>query len=124
MINSLIISGEIPALFGADEIERMAAADAIRGEYIGKSLQEGLALRIQKNLRVVISLDPRKESFHEMCASNPALFTCNILWFDEPSPTALRAIASELINKALPEFSRATTDEISSLAAETQRAMA
>jgi hypothetical protein len=45
-----------------------------------------------------------------MCASNPALFTCNILWFDDPSPAALRAIASELIGKALPEFSRATTD--------------
>jgi hypothetical protein len=110
MINSLIISGEIPALFGADEIERMPAADGIRGEYIGKSLQEGLAMRIQKNLRVVISLDPRRESFHEMCASNPALFTCNILWFDEPSPAALRAIASELLTKALPDFSRATTD--------------
>lgn len=59
-----------------------------------------------------------------MCASNPALFTCNILWFDELSPASLRAIASEIIGKALPEFSRATTDEISTLAAETQRSMA
>jgi hypothetical protein len=42
----------------------MPAAEGIRGEHIGKSLQEGLALRIQKNLRVVISLDPRRESFH------------------------------------------------------------
>jgi dynein heavy chain 2 len=64
MVNSLIISGEIPGLFGLDEIERMPEADSIRGEFIGKSLQEGLALRIQRNLRVVISLDPRRESFH------------------------------------------------------------
>jgi dynein heavy chain 2 len=31
MVNSLIISGEIPGLFNLDEIERMPAADAIRG---------------------------------------------------------------------------------------------
>lgn len=82
MINSLIISGEIPGLFGLDEIERMPEADQIRNEYLGKSLQEGLALRIQKNLRIVISLDHRRETFNEMCASNPALFTCNVIWFD------------------------------------------
>jgi hypothetical protein len=102
----------------------MPAAEGIRNEFIGKSLQEGLALRIQRNLRMVVSLDHQRETFHEMCASNPALFTCNILWFDQPSANPLRAIASELIGKALPEFSRATTDEISGLIAEIHRSMA
>lgn len=39
MINSLIISGEIPGLFNLDEIERMPESDHMRNEYIGKSLQ-------------------------------------------------------------------------------------
>jgi hypothetical protein len=58
-----------------------------------------------------------------MCASNPALFTCNIIWFDQLQSSSLRSISSELISKALPEFSRATLDEISNLISETQKFM-
>jgi dynein heavy chain 2 len=94
MINSLIISGEVPGLFGQDEIERLPAADQMRAEEIGRSLQEALSIRVRKNLRVALSLDPRKESFAEMCASNPALFTCNIIWIDGPGHQSLRSLAS------------------------------
>jgi len=65
-----------------------------------------LAIRVRKNLKVAISLDPRKETFAEMCASNPALFTCNIIWIDAPNNQSLRALASESLGRSLPEFSR------------------
>ena len=99
----------------------MAEADAIRNEYIGKTLQEAISLRIKTTLRIVVSLDPNRASFKEMCASNPALYTCNIVWFDELSPLGLRAVASELIGRSLPEFSRAVVDEISALACDIHR---
>jgi dynein heavy chain 2 len=121
MINSLIISGEIPGLFGQDEIERLPSADQMKSEEIGRSLQEALAIRVRKNLRVALSLDPRKESFAEMCASNPALFTCNIIWVDPPGNQSLRALAAEALTRSLPEFSRESVDQISTLAAETHR---
>lgn len=35
----------------------------MRAEEIGRPLQEALAIRVRKNLKVAISLDPRKETF-------------------------------------------------------------
>lgn len=58
-----------------------------------------------------------------MCASNPALYTCNIIWFDNLQSNSLRSIASEYLGKYLPEFSRATTDEVSNLASEVHKSM-
>lgn len=58
-----------------------------------------------------------------MCASNPALYMCNIIWFDNLQTNSLRNIASEYLGKYLPEFSRATTDEITTLACETHKSM-
>lgn len=89
-------------MFGLDEIERLPAADQMKVEYIGRSLQEALALRVRKNLRVALSLDPRKETFAEMCASNPALFTCNIIWMDAPGHQSLKALAAETLTRSLP----------------------
>ena len=39
MINSLLISGEVPGLFNLDEIERLPAAEEMRAQEIGRSLQ-------------------------------------------------------------------------------------
>ena len=58
-----------------------------------------------------------------MCASNPALYSCSIIWFDNLSSPSLRSIASEYLTRHLPEFSRATVDEISALACETHKNM-
>ena len=123
MINSLIISGEIPGLFNLDEIERMPESDHMRNEYIGKSLQQALALRVQKNLRIVLSLDYQRQNFNEICASNPALFTCNIIWFDQSASIALRSIASELITKGIPEYSRATIDQMANYISDIHQTM-
>jgi hypothetical protein len=58
-----------------------------------------------------------------MCASNPALFTCNIIWIDAPGHQALRALAAESLTRSLPEFSRETVDQVAGLASETHRGM-
>ena len=110
MINSLIVSGEVPGLFTLDEIDRMPASEDLKRDAIGKSLQEVFCERVSKNLKIVLSLDNRKEGFFEMCASNPALYSCNIIWFDNLNSSSLRSIASEYLSKDLPEFSRSTID--------------
>lgn len=77
---------------------------------IGKSLQEAFCDRVKNNLRIVLSLDYSKDGFKEMCASNPAIFSCNIIWFDNYSSQSLRTIASEYLTKELPDFSKAIID--------------
>jgi len=56
-----------------------------------------------------------------MCASNPALYACNIIWFDNFNSTSLRSIGSEYLNNDLPEFSKAIIDEVSGLCCETHK---
>ena len=58
-----------------------------------------------------------------MCASNPALFMCNIIWMDASSQQSLRGLGSEGLSRALPEFGREIVDKVSGLAAETHRGM-
>ena len=60
MINSLIISGEIPGLFTLDEIDRMPASEDLKRDAIGKSLQEVFCERVSRNLKIVLSLDNKK----------------------------------------------------------------
>ena len=121
MINSLIVSGEVPGLFTLDEIDRMPASEDLKRDAIGKSLQEVFCERVSKNLKIVLSLDNRKEGFFEMCASNPALYSCNIIWFDNLNSSSLRSIASEYLSKDLPDFARSTIDEVSHLCCETHK---
>lgn len=71
----------------------------------------------------MLSFDYQREGFFEMCASNPALYQCNIIWFDNLQSNSLRSIASEYLSKYLPEFSRATTDDITQVACETHKIM-
>ena len=52
-----------------------------------------------------------------MCASNPALFTCNIIWIDAYGHHSLRALAAEALTRSMPEFSRETVDQVAGLAA-------
>ena len=82
IINSLISSGEVPGLYSQDEVEHLfgAQAEDVRRENYGRSLYESFCVRVQMNLRVVLSLDHTHKMFAANCASNPALFTkCNNL---------------------------------------------
>lgn len=47
-----------------------------------------------QNLKIVISLDHQKDGFFETCASNPALYACNIIWFDTIPTNNLRNIGN------------------------------
>jgi dynein heavy chain 2 len=121
MINSLIVSGEIPGLFSLDELDRLPVADDLKKDAIGKSLQEVFCERVSQNLKIVLSMDHKKEGFFEICASNPALYTCNIIWFDNLNSSSLRSIGSEYLTKELPDFSRATIDDVGSLCCEVHK---
>lgn len=60
MINSLIVSGEIPGLFTTEEIQRMPIAEELRKEGLGKSLHDAFCEKVSQNLKIVLSLDYQK----------------------------------------------------------------
>lgn len=57
-MNSLIASGEVPGLFGYEEIDRMIQnAEEMRHEFYGKSLYEAFHERARRNMKIVLSMD-------------------------------------------------------------------
>lgn len=63
MINSLIVSGEIPGLFTLEELDRMPAVEDLRKDSIGITLQEAFCARVNSNLKLVLSFDHQKDGF-------------------------------------------------------------
>jgi hypothetical protein len=49
---------------------------------VGKSLYDTFCKKIKEQIKIVLSLDISADGFHEKCASNPAIFASNIIWFD------------------------------------------
>ena len=66
--------------------------------------------KIKEQIKIVLSLDISADGFHEKCASNPAIFASNIIWFDELQKNAVKSIAAEILVKELPDFSQQQSD--------------
>ena len=96
-LNSLVSSGEVPGLYKNEELVPML-------EPIKEKMQEQADLHscrspyeffhreVQRNLHVVLSMDPTDEFFQLNCEANPALYTaCSILWLGDWRPASIRA---------------------------------
>lgn len=108
LLNSLISSNEIPGLFTLEEVEHIFPdPEQVRGETYGRTFFEAFCERVKRNLRVVISMNHKQESFLQNCAANPALFTkCTIIWSGAWADASMEMILKEELQ-----------DDISSLAA-------
>jgi dynein heavy chain 2 len=83
LLNSLLMSGEVPGLIGPEEIDRIVEnPEELKREAIGNaSLYDCFCERIKKNLRVVFSLDYQRQSFALYCAANPGLLrNTTVIW--------------------------------------------
>lgn len=81
--------------------------EQVRGETYGRTFFEAFCERVKRNLRVVISMNHKQESFLQNCAANPALFTkCTIIWSGAWADASMEMILKEELQ-----------DDISSLAA-------
>ncbi|KAF6261448.1 ATP-binding dynein motor region D5-domain-containing protein [Scenedesmus sp. NREL 46B-D3] len=99
LLNCLLSAGEVPGLYGPDELAKdMAALEAKRGadsHYQGPPSSYAYFLAcLQRHLRIATSLDPTSEGFALQLEQNPALLNrCSLLAWQGWSDASLQAIA-------------------------------
>ena len=97
-LNSLISSWEIPGLYTSEELEQLFVGlqDEFKNQYVYRHIFEYLKSKIQKNLRIILSLDYTHPSFLGYCASNPVLFgKCGIIWREGYSKNSMLTFCSK-----------------------------
>ncbi|XP_047109239.1 cytoplasmic dynein 2 heavy chain 1 [Schistocerca piceifrons] len=102
MVNTLLLSGEVPGLYTRDELEAVVSSlrdVAAQENYVGTT-SAFFAQRVQRNLHVVLMMDIMNPSFSRIFESNPALHKkCSILWLESWSRQSLRAIPQMLLSR-------------------------
>ncbi|KAJ1472380.1 P-loop containing dynein motor region D4-domain-containing protein, partial [Baffinella frigidus] len=97
IVNSLLSSGEAPGMFTAQELEGLMGPlkeeYSSQGYYKFRNIYAFFVSRVQKNLHIIISLDPQHPDFLLRCESNPALYTqCTIMWLEAWSGVGMAAV--------------------------------
>ena len=68
--------------------------------------------RVQKNLKIAISLDFTNPDFDKNCASNPALFTkCDIIWMNPWTDASMRTLFENELKEVISLFPDASQKE-------------
>ncbi|KAI9144619.1 dynein heavy chain and region D6 of dynein motor-domain-containing protein [Paraphysoderma sedebokerense] len=102
IINSVLSSGEIPGLYGPDELE--AVLSSLKDEYsqtgFDGSLFDFFVHRTRQNLHVVLLTDTASPKFAVNCESNPAIYSsCQLEWLESWSHESLAHMATSILNK-------------------------
>jgi dynein heavy chain 2 len=108
LLNSLLSAGEVPGLYAPEEIEPLlgSIADTMRQEGRFRTLYEFFVARVQRNLRIVISLDHEHPNYASHCSNNPALFTCcSILWLQPWVKESLTLVSGIELRETLQDQS-------------------
>eukprot|EP00878_Enallax_costatus_P027572 GHUV01029703.1.p1 GENE.GHUV01029703.1~~GHUV01029703.1.p1 ORF type:complete len:596 (+),score=176.00 GHUV01029703.1:386-2173(+) len=122
LLNSLLSAGELPGLFGADELSKeLAALDSKRDKdtlYQGPPNSYAYFLAcLCRHLRIAISLDPSSESFKLRLDQNPALLNrCSMLWWQGWSNGSLQAIAQDRLQGVFTDMNCSDADKSELLA--------
>eukprot|EP00960_Hanusia_phi_P074745 768303-Hanusia_phi.AAC.3 len=108
VVNGLLSSGEVPGMFTPQELDAFAAPlqEEFRSQgYKHRNLNSFLVSRVQRNLRIFLSLDPLHPDFALRCESNPALYTrCNILWLETWSKKGMESVPKYLLKNTLEQM--------------------
>jgi dynein heavy chain 2 len=85
-VNSLLSGGEVPGLWGMDELDPLLAPlkEQMMEDGRHRTVYEYFVARVMRHLHVAISMDPTHPQFTARCEANPALYTrCGCLWFGD-----------------------------------------
>ena len=104
-MNALLASGEVPGLWGADDLQRLLAAcrDARRSDGAADdddaAVLRWFARNVRRNLHVVFCLNPGGSGgLADRATASPALFNrCVVDWFGTWSTNALTNVAKALV---------------------------
>jgi dynein heavy chain 2 len=105
IVNSLLSSGEVPGMFTSQELD--ALLHPLKEEFSNqgfkyKTLYSFFVSRVQKNLHIILSLDPTHPDFAMRCESNPALFSrCTILWLEAWSKEGMLQVPKMRLRETL-----------------------
>lgn len=116
-LNSLISSGEIPGLYAPEELDPLLKSleDELRNEYECRNTYELFVTRVNRNLRIVMSLDCKHPDFLSNCSSNPALTTkCNVIWSDNWSKASMNKVSEIQLAEEMAKL-EIPADELNSL---------
>jgi dynein heavy chain len=103
-INNILSSGEIPSLYGKDELPaiydgvRKRAADAESGG-TAEELWAFFVDSIRSNLHVILAMSPVGSAFHTRCRFYPGLINSTTIdWFHRWPADALTAVGSAFLD--------------------------
>jgi len=122
-INSLLSSGDIPGLFGKDELDAMLgplkeimSENGLEFEF--RSPKDFFLHRVKQNLHVAIGMDYTHSDFVPRCMSNPALYTCcTLLWFGEWTRSSMLTVPKLLLKEELDAMDRDADALVASMSA-------
>lgn len=103
-VNSLISGGEVPGLYAPEDLEQLLGGlkDEMQADGRHTSLYSFFVARVQRNLHVVLSMDPTNASFPTRCEANPAIYSCcAILWEEEWSRDGMSAVPQQVLQSVL-----------------------
>jgi len=99
-VNGILNSGDVPNLYGAEEIEKIT--DVCKPECSRKRIPatklnifSQFLIRVRKNIHVVLCMSPLGDAFRERLRMFPSLVNCcTIDWFSEWPDEALQSVAT------------------------------
>ena len=103
-INAVLNSGDVPNIYGNDEIEAIGGVmrpilQAAGLPQTKAALYSGYLQRVQSNLHVVLAMSPVGDAFRTRLRMYPAMVTCCSLdWFSEWPEEALLAVAQQKLS--------------------------
>ena len=105
IVNSLLSSGEVPGMYTSQELDALLMP--LKEEFSSqgfkyKNVYSFFVSRVQKNLHVILSLDPTHPDFAVRCESNPALYSrCTILWLEAWSKVGMLEVPKMTLQETL-----------------------
>eukprot|EP01049_Picozoa_sp_SAG25_P002666 SAG25_NODE_143_length_14049_cov_6.050817_1_plen_2680_part_10 len=103
-VNSLISGGEVPGLYAPEDLDQLLGGlkDEMQADGRHTALYSFFVARVQRNLHIVLSMDPTNASFLTRCEANPAIYSrCAILWEEEWSRDGMSAVPQQVLQSVL-----------------------
>eukprot|EP01028_Stygiella_incarcerata_P008770 TRINITY_DN39309_c0_g2_i1.p1 TRINITY_DN39309_c0_g2~~TRINITY_DN39309_c0_g2_i1.p1 ORF type:complete len:4682 (+),score=1220.36 TRINITY_DN39309_c0_g2_i1:150-14195(+) len=105
-MNALLASGDIPGLFDGEEYANLIAQCTELARSSSENIESAddvyqwFISGVQKNLHIIMTMNPANTDFSKRTATSPALFNrCVVDWFGEWSEAAMKQVALELTQK-------------------------
>jgi len=100
-LNNILNSGEVPNLYGADELEKIVGLVRPLAKKAGKETRDGILQHyvhlVRENLHIVVCMSPIGINFRTRCRMFPSLVNCcTIDWFSAWPEDALYSVAHKL----------------------------